>query len=162
MFLKNLVACAMLCVASAAACAAGLALDVSGKITRFTDRDAGVYHFGEAQLLSMPVHSIRTGTSWTRVSTFSGPLLSDVLDQVGAQGTELEFHALDDYIKMIPVSDAARYGVVLAYRMNGDRLPINTFGPLFLVYPRDRYLNELGTPSSEAKFVWQIKSIIVK
>lgn len=161
-FLKKLTASALLCTASASVCAVGLTLDVSGKIAHFTDDGARVYHFGEAELLAMPVHSIRTGTTWTPVSTFCGPLLSDVLARVGAHGTALEFHTLDDYIRTIPLSDTTRYGVVLAYRMNGERLPVNTFGPLFVIYPRDRYPDELNTPSSESKFVWQVRSIVVK
>jgi hypothetical protein len=139
-----------------------LALDVEGKITVTTDAAHHLYHFSEAQLLALPVHSITTGTSWTPRSTFTGPLLADILKKVGAYGSQLEVHTLDDYTYTVPVSDAARYGVVVAYSMNGQRLKISDFGPLFFIYPRDAFPDELKGASSDAKFVWQIKALIVK
>jgi hypothetical protein len=60
------------------------------------------------------------------------------------------------------VLDAARYGVILAHTMNESRLKVNTFGPLFLIYPRDKYQQELKSPDAEAKFVWQVDRIVVR
>jgi hypothetical protein len=62
----------------------------------------------------------------------------------------------------VPVSDCDRYGVVVAYSMNGQRLKISDFGPLFLIYPRDAYPGELTGALGDSKFVWQIKALIVK
>jgi hypothetical protein len=42
------------------------------------------------------------------------------------------------------------------------RLTVNKFGPLFLIYPRDAYPSELSGSVAEAKFVWQIKGMVVK
>ncbi|HEX7933750.1 MAG TPA: molybdopterin-dependent oxidoreductase [Paraburkholderia sp.] len=142
--------------------AAALSLDVTGKISRSTDAAHRVYHFDEAQLLALPSHSITTGTTWTPRSTFSGPLLGDILKTVGAHGTQVEIHTLDDYTYTVPVSDCDRYGVVLAYSMNGRRLKISDFGPLFLIYPRDAFPDELAGALGDSKFVWQIKALIVK
>lgn len=142
--------------------APSLALDVQGKIEKTTDASHQTYHFTEAQLLALPVHSITTSTTWTPRSTFTGPLLADILKTVGAYGTEVEFRTLDDYTYTVPVSDFDRYGVVVAYSMNGQRLKISDFGPLFLIYPRDAYPNELTGALGDSKFVWQIKALIVK
>jgi hypothetical protein len=139
-----------------------LALDVQGKISRTNDASHRSYHFTEAQLLALPVHSITTSTTWTPRSTFTGPLLADILKTVGAYGTEVEFHTLDDYTYTVPVSDCARYGVVVAYSMNGQRLKISDFGPLFLIYPRDAFPDEITGASGDSKFVWQIKALIIK
>ncbi|WP_109483729.1 molybdopterin-dependent oxidoreductase [Paraburkholderia sp. C35] len=151
---------------SSSACAAPLAttlaLDVKGKIAKTNDADHSEFHFSEAQLLALPVHSISTSTTWTAKSTFTGPLLADILKTVGAYGEEIEIHTLDDYTYTVPVSDASRYGVVVAYSMNGKRLQVSDFGPLFLIYPRDQYPGELAGASADAKFVWQIKALIVK
>ncbi|MFM0038941.1 molybdopterin-dependent oxidoreductase [Paraburkholderia strydomiana] len=141
---------------------APLALDVQGKIGVTTDAAHHTYHFTEAQLLALPVHSITTATTWTPRSTFTGPLLADILKTVGAYGTQVEFHTFDDYTYTLPVSDADRYGVVVAYSMNGQRLKISDFGPLFLIYPRDAYPTELTGALGDSKFVWQIKALIVK
>ncbi|HEX7909264.1 MAG TPA: molybdopterin-dependent oxidoreductase [Paraburkholderia sp.] len=139
-----------------------LTLDVTGKINKTTDAPSATYHFTEAQLLALPVHSITTATTWTPRSTFTGPLLADILKTVGAYGSQVEIHTLDDYTYTIPVSDCDRYGVVVAYSMNGRRLKISDFGPLFLMYPRDAFPDELKGPSGDSKFVWQIKALIVK
>jgi hypothetical protein len=146
----------------APAYAAQLTLDVKGKITQTNDAGHSVFHFSEAQLLALPAHSITTSTTWTPRSTFTGPALSDILKTVGAFGTVLEIHTLDDYICTIPVEDARRYGVIVAYSMNGNRLKVSDFGPLFLIYPRDQFPAELQGALGDAKFAWQIKAIIIK
>jgi hypothetical protein len=139
-----------------------LSLDVTGKISRTNDAGHQLYHFTEAQLLALPAHSITTATTWTPRSTFTGPRLADILKTVGASGSAVEIHTLDDYTYTIPVSDCDRYGVVVAYSMNGQRLKISDFGPLFLIYPRDAFPDELKGAEGDAKFVWQIKAFIVK
>nr|WP_240702076.1 molybdopterin-dependent oxidoreductase [Trinickia terrae] len=142
--------------------AAPLALDVTGQITKTTNAEHTVYHFGEEQLLNLPAHSISTGTPWTKKSVFTGPSLADILKTVGARGQSVEVHSFDDYTYTVPASDADRYGVILAYSMNGKRLQVSDFGPLFLIYPRDQYPDELSTAGATAKFVWQIKSLVIK
>ncbi|MFT4067227.1 molybdopterin-dependent oxidoreductase [Paraburkholderia sp.] len=146
----------------AAQAAPPLSLDVQGKITNTNDAGHRAYHFSEAQLLALPVHSITTATTWTPRSTFTGPLLGDILKTVGAYGTEIEFHTFDDYTYTVPVSDSQRYGVIVAYSMNGQRLKLSDFGPLFLIYPRDAFPDELAGALGDSKFVWQIKALIVK
>jgi hypothetical protein len=150
------------CCMAAAAHATPMALDVTGKIANTTDPAHRVFHFSEAQILALPAHSISTSTSWTPKSTFTGPLLADILKQVGAYGERIEVHTYDDYTYTLPVSDTDRYGVIVAYSMNGKRLRISDFGPLFLIYPRDAYPAELTGAATDAKFVWQIKALIIK
>jgi hypothetical protein len=139
-----------------------LSLDVRGKIANTNDAAHRAYHFSEAQLFALPVHSITTATTWTPRSTFTGPLLGDILKTVGAYGTEIEFHTFDDYTYTVPVSDSERYGVIVAYSMNGHRLKLSDFGPLFLIYPRDAFPDELTGAIGDSKFVWQIKALIVR
>ncbi|CAG4888440.1 putative pterin-binding protein [Paraburkholderia saeva] len=152
----------VLAAVARSACAAPLTLDVRGAITQTNDAAHSVFHFPEAELLALPAHSITTSTAWTPKSTFTGPSLSDVLAKVGARGTMLEIHTLDDYTCTVPVTDAAKYGVILAHSMNGKRLKVSDFGPLFLIYPRDAFPAELQGAVGDAKFAWQIKSIVVK
>ncbi|MGH8780434.1 molybdopterin-dependent oxidoreductase [Paraburkholderia sp.] len=149
------------CAAWTSAQAAPLSLDVRGKIARTNDPAHQVFHFSEADLLALPAHSITTSTTWTPKSTFTGPLLGDILKAVGATGTRIEIHSLDDYTYTVPVTDADHYGAIIAYDMNGKRLKVSDFGPLFLIYPRDAFPELVGA-SADSKFVWQIKSLIVK
>ncbi|WP_137955176.1 molybdopterin-dependent oxidoreductase [Burkholderia sp. 4M9327F10] len=156
------IACLAMALGAGFAQAAPLALDVSGAIASINDPSHKVYHVTEAQLLALPVHSITTSTTWTPRSTFSGPLLADILKLVGAHGSQIEVRTLDDYAETIPVSDCDRYGVIVAYSMNGKRLKVSDFGPLFIIYPRDAFPTELSGADADSKFVWQIKGLIVK
>jgi hypothetical protein len=155
-------AASLLALSSFAAIAAPLTLDVEGLIGRTNDVDHSVYHISEAQLLKLPVHTITTSTTWTPKSTFSGPLLGDVLKLVDARGDAIELRTIDDYSYTVSAKEAERYGAILAYSRNGARLTVNKFGPLFLIYPRDAYPLELSGSVAEAKFVWQIKGMVVK
>ncbi|WP_322042447.1 molybdopterin-dependent oxidoreductase [Paraburkholderia sp. J67] len=145
-----------------AAAGGGLSLDINGEVHVTNNSAHTAYHFSEAQLLKLPAHSISTATTWTPRSTFTGPLLTDVLKTVGAYGSQIEIHTIDDYTCVVPVSDAARYGAVLAYEMNGKRLKVSDFGPLFLIYPRDQYPLELDGAAGDSKFAWQIVSMTIK
>lgn len=137
-------------------------LTFTGKITAFTESTTQSYSFTERDLLALPQHTIETTTSWTPKSTFVGPRLADLLAKIGATGTMLKIHTLDEYTYSIPASDALRYDVILAHTMNQHRLKVSDFGPLFVIYPRDKYPKELNTPTSEAKFSWQVNGIIVQ
>jgi len=152
----------LLALLSPAASAAPLALDVQGMIGRTNDPDHSVYHISEAELLKLPVHTITTSTTWTPKSTFSGPLLGDVLKLVDARADSIELRTIDDYSYTVSAREAERYGAILAYSRNGVRLTVSNFGPLFLIYPRDAYPSELSGSAAEAKFVWQIKAMVVK
>ncbi|MEX3968121.1 molybdopterin-dependent oxidoreductase [Paraburkholderia sp. EG286B] len=158
------VACALvvLCINQAHAQAGTMSLDVTGNITSFTDAAARTYHLSEADLLAMPVHSITTSTTWTPTRTFQGPSLGDILAKVGAKGSMLMIYALDNYSYAVPVSDVKKYDPVLSYEMDGVRMTIRNFGPLFLMYPRDKYPSELSSPVYDSRFIWQVRRIDVK
>lgn len=136
-------------------------LTVRGAIAS-NEKDNGNTVFTEAGLLALRQYTIKTSTAWTPVSEFSGPRLSDILDKAGAKGSHVEIHCFDDYSYTIPIAELKRYEPILAHSRNGKRLRVNDFGPLFLVYPRDQYPDELRTPTAEAKFIWQIRELVVK
>ncbi|MBN3858272.1 molybdopterin-dependent oxidoreductase [Paraburkholderia sp. Ac-20340] len=162
--LAGLLSAAALPLPRTARAAAGgaLALDVDGQVRVTNNAAHTAYHFSEADLLKLPVHAISTATTWTPRSTFTGPLLTDVLKTVGAYGSQIEIHTIDDYTCLVPMSDAARFGAVLAYAMNGQRLKVSDFGPLFLIYPRDQFPLELDGAAGDSKFAWQIVSMTIK
>ncbi|MGZ2748884.1 molybdopterin-dependent oxidoreductase [Burkholderia stagnalis] len=160
-WLKSLLLACLL-GAAAASWAAPFKFTVDGNIGKTNQPGKAAYVFSERELMALPQHSITTSTSWTPKATFTGPRLSDVLKIVGAKGTQIEFHCIDDYTFSIPVSDADRYGVILARTMNGKVLDNDNYGPLWIMYPRDQYADELKTPLGEAKFAWQIIGLTVK
>jgi hypothetical protein len=139
-----------------------LSLTVDGNITNVNQVPQHAYRFSEAELLSLPAATITTATNWTPKQTFAGPRLSAVLARVGAKGTQLSICAIDDYCQNVPVSDVDKYGVILAATQNGQRLARRDFGPLWVMYPRDSYPQELNTATYEARFIWQVTKITVK
>lgn len=151
-----------LLVACISANAVPLALDLSGKIMTVTDQQHGIYHFSEADLKALPVHTIETSTNWTRRARWQGPTLADVLARVGARGKSIKVYAYDDYSQEIPLSFIKRYSPILAYSEDGQQLDLSNFGPLFIVFPRDKFPNELSDVSSQRRFVFQVRRIEVK
>ncbi|WP_175718565.1 molybdopterin-dependent oxidoreductase [Burkholderia anthina] len=161
MWIRSVAAAALLGMA-ATSWAASFTFTVDGNIGRSNQPGKTTFVFSEQALMALPQHTIVTSTSWTPKSTFTGPSLSDVLKTVDAHGTEIEFRCIDEYTFTIPVSDADKYGVILARTMNGKVLDNDNYGPLWVMYPRDEYPDELKTPLGEAKFAWQIIGLTVK
>jgi hypothetical protein len=85
-----------------------------------------------------------------------------VLHLAEARGDSVELRTFDDYSVTLTVSEARHYGAILAYSMNGKRLKVRDFGPLFLIFPRDAYPSELTGAVADTKYVWQVKALILK
>jgi hypothetical protein len=136
-------------------------LIVRGNIRKFTDEKARVYRFSEEEFMSLPPSSITTSTTWTKRSRFDGPLLANVLKHIDANGSRLDVQALDDYSASIPMSDLDAFGPILAHSRDGKRMTARDHGPLFVMYPRDRYPSKLNTLPAQAKFIWQVRRITV-
>lgn len=122
----------------------------------------GPARFDREALRDLPQHRITTSTPWTDgVSVFEGPLLCDVLERVGADGTMLRARAINDYLVDIPMSDCERYPVILALERDGEALSRRDMGPIWIVYPRDDF-PELDLETINARWVWQLSEIEVR
>lgn len=135
-------------------------LHVNGRIGRRNTATEAVLDM--PMLSSLPQYDIRTQNPWyAGTTTFSGPLLQDVLILVGAQGQQLRITALNDYAVDVPVSDASQFQPILAWKRNGQPMSVRDKGPLFLVYPFDDY-PELQNDVYYGRSIWQIRSISVQ
>jgi hypothetical protein len=135
-------------------------LVVSGDIAN-TNGD-GTASFDFPMLEAIGGTTTETTTAWTEgKSTFEGVQISKLVERVGAKGKTAVAIALNDYKVEIPVADFAKYPVILAYRMDGERLKIRDKGPLWIIYPQDDF-PELKTKQTQAKWVWQVKEIRFK
>ena len=85
----------------------------------------------------------------------------NVMREAGVAEGNLVFKALDNYSVPIPWSDIVRYGVILAHSNNGRLLSKRRWGPLWAIYPRDRFPAELDGPVANSRFIWQITEIRV-
>ncbi|MEN2426766.1 oxidoreductase [Chromobacterium vaccinii] len=135
-------------------------LVVKGNIGIFNDKKGKEYHFTEVELSKVKQYNIVTKTTWTPVSTFTGPLIADVLSIVKARGSKVEIATYDDYKIILPISDFHRYRPIFARYLNGKPLLRRDYGPLWIMYPISSY-PELQTVKADAKLVWQVKYITV-
>ena len=115
--------------------------------------------FTMAQLAALPQHSFTTSTPWFKQPVkFTGPLLRDVLQAAGAQGTTIRAAALNDYKVDIPVADAQRFDVVMARLIDDQPIPVRAKGPLFIIYPFDDRA-ELRVPQYFSRCAWQLRTL---
>jgi hypothetical protein len=135
-------------------------LEVHGHIKNTNSATGAVFDI--ASLEAIGLTRIRTQTKWTQgVSVFEGVLLRDLLDHVGASGTEIHAVALNDYKVTIPIADFRTYDVILAFRRDGAPMPVREKGPLWIMYPFDD-VPLLRTDVFQTRSVWQLKAIEVR
>ena len=119
-------------------------------------------HLDQAMVEALPHKSIKTENPWDQgPSTYEGVLLRDLLNYVKADGKTLSFVALNDYRADMPLADAMKYDVILAYKRNGEQLSVREKGPFFVVFPFTD-VPELATEARYAQSVWQVNQITVK
>ena len=132
-------------------------LTIDGRIAGDTAVD-----FTLADLQALGVERIETTTPWhDGAMVFEGVSLSRLMEHVGAQGDKLTAITLNDFYTEIPLSDAEAYGVLLAYRANGSILTVRDKGPLFVIYPFDRY-PDLRNELYYSRSIWQLRRLTVK
>ncbi len=101
-------------------------------------------------------------TSWTDgTQDFSGVLMRDLLAAVGAQGKTVEAVTLNDYTYTIEIKDFSLYPVIMATKLNGEVLKVRDKGPLWIIYPLDRFA-EQQRAFMEQRMVWQLRQLIVQ
>lgn len=97
-----------------------------------------------------------------RIVTFEGVLLSNVLAVAGVSGdaTTLVTTALNDYSIDIPLSDASESPVMIATRVDGERMSVDRFGPTRVVYPYSSH--DLDHVVYDPRWIWQLATIVVR
>lgn len=137
-----------------------LVLTVTGKITR--TNAPGKAEFDWDLLNSLGIHQLKTSTPWTEgTPTFEGVLARDLMAAVGATGSEVKATALNDYVSVIPLADFDRYDVLLAVKMNGKTLSRRDKGPIWIMYPLDKY-PEVYDLGKIPHLVWQLTQLEVQ
>ena len=102
---------------------------------------------------------IETSTLWTDgVHQFTGVLLSDLLQQIDAQGNTIQATAINDYSITIPVTDAVEGGPIVAYYLDGAPMSRRDKGPLWVVYPFDSDA-KFRTETIYSRSIWQLNKL---
>lgn len=135
-------------------------LTLSGRVARTNGE--GAARLDMAMLEAMERATIATLTPWyDGEQVFEGVPLRALLREVDAEGPKLVVRALNNYMTEIPRADAEARGAILAYRRNGEPMPVRDKGPLFVVYPysSDRALQ---TETYYGRSAWQVSRIAVE
>ena len=135
-------------------------LVVSGNIAQ-ANAD-GEARFDRDMLEALGTVTFETTTPWDKERVrYEGVPLGRLLDRIGASGSRLVAVALNDYSAELPVEDARRYDVILALRRNGEYMPVQNRGPLFIVYNFDSD-PELKSQKFYSRSVWQVARLEVR
>lgn len=168
MSVRHLLAIALLALSPLAAASAQdlpaptgpVVLTISGAIGVSNIEGAAV--FDQAMLDGLAQHTITSQTPWYDGDrTFSGVLVSALLEAVGATGSALSVTALNGYSAEIPRDDVTLHPVILASRVNGELLSVREKGPLFVIYPFDTH-PELFNEVYFGRSVWQVTAMSVQ
>jgi len=133
-------------------------LTVKGSVTN-TNVD-GEARFDREMLEALGVTTLVTATPWHKQGTvFDGVPAARLMKAAGAEGSTALAIAANDYRIEIPVSDFAKYDVMLAMRINGEELTLRTKGPIWLIYPES-----VDLPESERaeRMIWQLIELRVE
>ena len=160
---------AALLVLSGLLCAPAFALEVPTERPVLTISGAigitnagAVARFDMKMIESLPQHSFTTRTPWfDRPVQFTGPLLSDIMAAVGAQGSSILAMAINDYTITIPMDDTRTYKVIVARLLDGKPISVREKGPLFVIYPFDSDAT-LRASTYYERSIWQLKSLEVQ
>ena len=137
-----------------------IVLEVHGNISNANVDDAALLDM--EILRGLPSVSLQTATAVTDgTPLFEGVLMRDLLTLVGAEGQTVTATAINDYVIDIPMEDFERFDVVLAFRMDGERLLPSDKGPLWIVYPRDQH-HELQDLRYDYRWVWQLHRLDIQ
>ena len=96
--------------------------------------------------------------------TFTGILISDILDVVGAdpEATEIELVALNDYAASATVADTRQYSFMLGIQEDGVAIPLDGGGPAKVIIPFNDFPDDLDHVTYDAQWVWSMTRIVVK
>jgi hypothetical protein len=135
-------------------------LEVSGRVSRTTD--GKVARLDREALQKLPRTVIETSTPWTTGrQRFAGVSLKDLIDAVGAQGSEVSAVAINEYRVAMPLQEAIRDGALVAYEANGEPLPVRNRGPLWIVFAYDESPRLRGEQVL-SRSIWQLKLLEVR
>lgn len=132
-------------------------LTISGKIHNFQDVQTARLDLEQLKQLESTTFTLQTRWS-DSIHSYQGPLLSAVLNYVGAEGKHIRLTALNDYSVEIERSYIEQYEPILAWSEDGKPLPVRNKGPLWLMLPHHKF-PELNGEIHTGRMIWQLSKI---
>lgn len=110
---------------------------------------------------TLPQKQIVTTTAWHKDKVaFSGPSLGSVVQSAGINpDATLLLTATNDYVFEAKASELIGFEGVIATRQNGKRLDIRDKGPLWLVFPRDKFQEVLMDQFYDSYWIWNLDRV---
>lgn len=139
-------------------------LKVSGQIQKANNKDNNAFEFTLEALKALPAKTVPATNKYIPgKAVFKGPLLSDILKEVGAKSgaKNVVFEASDGYVIRAPITDA-KWNVIVAHEVNGNALPAKEKGPLWVIYPLDEKPQGLSLRDAVDRMAWSLKKITVE
>jgi hypothetical protein len=133
-------------------------LTISGKISVHNVGNTAA--FDMASLEALGLTSFTTTTPWQKNTAFRGVLFQTLMARIGASGTKIQAYALNDYVVEIPMGGFTPDGPLLATTLNGQYMPIEKFGPLFVIYDFDKHPEWLNN-AMYARCIWQLQRMVI-
>lgn len=132
-------------------------LTISGNLNQYNHQNE--LRLDRDQLLSFKQVTLKTTTLWTDgESTFTGPLVREILAAVGSKAKTISAIAINEYAVDIPVTDLEKFPVIFAIQQNGVALSIRERGPIWVMYPWDSDA-QLKQDKYYSRSIWQLDSI---
>lgn len=100
-------------------------------------------------LAALPAVTIRPTLEYDKkIHVLRGPLLTNVLQAVGASGETgtLVMRAVDGYAPTISVAHARKYRFIVALTLDGRPMPLGGVGPLWALYEPERFPDMTAKP----------------
>lgn len=106
--------------------------------------------FDFAALNALPQTTIKPTLEYdSKQHVLSGPLLSDVMQAVGASNaSDVLLRAVDGYAVQVAMVDIRKYRFIVATHLDGKPMPLGGLGPLWAVYDADVYPDIMEKPLS--------------
>jgi len=141
-----------------------LLLKITGLIKKTNSVDKKYFGFTAKQISSMQYFDVTATTQYTGQATFSGPKIKDLLKlaEVRPGAKEVVAAGLDGYKVVIPLEDFEKYEVIAANRQNGKQLTLETKGPLWIMYPLDKYKKQFEDGVINNRLVWALIELHVQ
>lgn len=134
-------------------------LSVSGAIHHTNLNRAA--QFDREMLEQFPQTQVVTLTPWTdTLHRYDGVLLTDLLDQLQAEGNRVVAKGLNGYQAELNMEILSKYPVIIAIKTDGEYMRVRDKGPLWLILPLSDY-PELDTTLFHEDMVWQLHELVV-
>ncbi len=137
-------------------------LTVTGKIGNPNVGDTLQLDLDTLERLGVVEYRVEDKQAEGRAAVFQGVLVSQLLAAAGAaaEATVLKTVALNDYAIEIPLEDIEAYPVLLATAVDGQRMPVERYGPTRIIYPYDSY--DFDETIYDPRWIWQLATIDVR